>query len=129
MAVPHSGAQKVKTREYKKNLVDSMDVVLHIENVDAYRKLKEKLLADETVNRASMVFKDAKLYTQKPGNLIVISGTEDRLKAAMKIAEAEKLADGKPAAVETDGKEKEEVLKKLKEEEDRAIEGMGGIFG
>lgn len=106
-----------------------MEIVLHVENVDAFRKLKEKLLADETVNRASVVFKDAKLYSQKAGNLIVISGTEDRLKAALDIAKAEKTADGKPATAELKGKEKEEILRKLKEEEDRAIEGMGGIFG
>lgn len=106
-----------------------MDVALHIENVDAYKKLKDKLLADETVNRASIVFKDAKLYTQKAGSLIVVSGTEDRLKAALDIAKAEKTSDGKPAARELEGREKEEILRKLKEEEDRAIEGMGGIFG
>ena len=106
-----------------------MDVVLHVENGDAYKKLKDKLLADETVNRASMVFKDAKLYTQKAGNLIILSGTEDRLKAALAIAKAEKTQDGKPAAAELEGKEKEEILRKLKEEEDKAIEGFGGIFG
>jgi len=106
-----------------------MDVVLHVENVEAFRKMKDRLLADETVNRASIVFKDAKMYTQKAGNLIVISGTEDRLKAALAIARAEKTVDGKPAAAELEAGEKEEILRKLKEEEDRAIEGMGGIFG
>ena len=106
-----------------------MELVLHVEDGHAFRKLKDKMLADETVNRASIVFKDAKLYMQKAGNLIVVSGTEDKLKAADAIAKAEKTADGKHAAAELDGKEKEEVLRKLKEEEDRAIEGMGGIFG
>jgi hypothetical protein len=106
-----------------------MGMVLHVEDGQAFRKLKDKLLADETVNRASMTFKDAKLYTEKAGNLIIIDGTEDRLKAAAAIAKVEKTADGKPAAVELEGKEKEEILAKLKEEEDRAIEGMGGIFG
>ena len=106
-----------------------MDIVLHVENGEAFRKIKDKMLADETVNRASIVFKDAKMYTQKAGSLIVISGTEDKLKAAAAIADAEKLPDGKPAAVELEAGEKEEILRKLKEEEDRAIEGMGGIFG
>lgn len=106
-----------------------MELVLHVEDGQAFRKLKDKMLADETVNRAGIVFKDAKMYTSKAGNLIVVSGTEDKLKAAAAIAKAEKTADGKQAAAELEGKEKEEVLRKLKEEEDRAIEGMGGIFG
>ncbi|MCX6820505.1 MAG: hypothetical protein NT016_00935 [Candidatus Aenigmarchaeota archaeon] len=106
-----------------------MEMVLHVEDGQAFRKIKDTMLADETVNRASITFKDAKMYTQKAGNLIIVSGTDDRLKAAAAIAKAEKTADGKPVAAELEGKEKEEVLRKLKEEEDRAIEGMGGIFG
>jgi cell division septum initiation protein DivIVA len=104
-------------------------MVLHVEDGQAFRRLKDRLLSDETVNRASIVFKDARAYAQKVGNLIVVSGTEDRLKAAAAIARTEKTADGKPAAAELAGKEKKEILAKLKEEEDRAIEGMGGIFG
>ena len=106
-----------------------MELIMHIEDGQALRKLKDKLLADETVNRASITFKDAKMYTQKTGGLIIMSGTEDRLKAALSIAAGEKLQDGKPAASELKGQEKAEILAKLKEEEDRAIEGMGGIFG
>jgi len=102
-----------------------MEVVLHVEG-NNYQKFKEKLLTDEVVNRASIVFKDAKQFGKDSGYLCIISGTEDRCKRAIELAKDE---EGNELATEVTGEEKEEILKKIKEEEDKAIEGFGGIFG
>ena len=102
-----------------------MEVILHTEGKN-YRKLKEKLLADETVNRASIVFKDAKQFGKESGYLCIISGTGDRCERAKELAKDE---EGNELATEISGEEKEEILKKIKEEEDKAIEGFGDIFG
>ena len=99
-----------------------MDVVIHSEG-DNYSKLKEKLLLDETVNRASITFKDAKQYGKGSGYLCVVSGDEERCKKALDIATEDELG------TEIDGEEKESVLSKIKEEGDRASEGFGSIFG
>lgn len=102
-----------------------MEVLLYAEG-DNYRKLKDMLLADETVNRASIVFKEAKQFGKEGGYLCIVTGTEDRCKRAVELAKGKE--DSK-LATEVVGKEKEEILKKIKEEEDKAIEGFGGIFG
>ena len=102
-----------------------MDVILHAEGKN-YRKLKEKLLADEIVNRASIVFKDAKQFDKESGYLCIVGGTEDRCERAKELAKDE---EGNELATEISGEEKEEILKKVKEEEDKAIEGFGDIFG
>jgi len=102
-----------------------MEVVLQVEGKD-FTKFKEKLLADEIVNRASIVFKDAKQFDKESGYLCIISGTEERCGRAKELAKDE---EGNELATEIAGEEKEEILKKIKEEEDKAIEGFGGIFG
>jgi hypothetical protein len=102
-----------------------MEVLLHAEG-DNYRKLKDMLLADETVNRASIVFKEAKQFGKEGGYLCIVTGAEDRCKRALELAKGK---EGNKLATEVVGKEKEEILKKIKEEEDKAIEGFGGIFG
>jgi len=102
-----------------------MEIVLQVEGKD-FAKFKEKLLADEIVNRASIVFKDAKQFGKEGGYLCIVSGTEDRCKRAIELSKDE---DGNELATEVADKEKEEILKKIKEEEDKAIEGFGGIFG
>jgi enoyl-[acyl-carrier-protein] reductase (NADH) len=102
-----------------------MEVILHVAG-NNYAKLKEKLLADEIVNRASIVFKDAKQFDKEGGYLCIVTGTEERCKRALELTKDE---EGKELATEISGEEKEEILKKIKEEEDKAIEGFGGIFG
>jgi hypothetical protein len=106
-----------------------MEVIIHTDE-NNYRKLKEKLLADEAVNRASIVFKEAKQFGKEGGYLSIVSGTEDRCKRAIELAKGlGKDQKGSELAKEIVGKEKGEILKKIKEEEDKAIEGFGGIFG
>jgi hypothetical protein len=110
-----------------------MEVVLHAEG-ENYKKIKDKLLTDEVVNRASITFKDAKQFGKDSGYIFIVNGEEHRCKRALELAkgEVDKESEGKNGielAKEVTGKEKEEILKKIKEEEDRAIEGFGGIFG
>ena len=101
-----------------------MEVVLHVEG-DKYIKLKEKLLKDEIVNRASIVFKDAKQFGKDSGYLCIVIGTDDRCERAKELAKDE---EGNELAAEVTSEEKEEILKKIKEEENKAIEGFGSIF-
>jgi len=102
-----------------------MEIVLHAAG-DDYAKLKEKMLADEIVNRASIVFKDAKQFDKEGGYLLIVTGTDERCKRALELTKDE---EGNELVTEISGEEKEEILKKIKEEEDKAIEGFGGIFG
>lgn len=97
-----------------------MQLLLNVQSKD-YAKLKDVLLKDDTVGRASVTFKDAKMFGGKEGYYIYVSGLEEACKKALQLS--------KDLAKEVGGKEKKEFLKKLKEEEDRAAEGMGGIFG
>ena len=96
-----------------------MEVVLKFEAKDL-QKLKDVLLKDDSVSRASMTFKDAG-FIGKQGYYCYISGVEEQCKKAVE------LVKGMAAAVE--GDEKEQVIKKIKEEESKATEGLGGIFG
>ena len=102
-----------------------MELILHVDG-NNYKKLQEKLLADEVVNRASIKFKDAKQFGKEKGYLCIVSGTEERVEQAKKLSEDK---EGNKIALEITGEEKEGILKKIKEEEDKAIEGFGGIFG
>jgi len=114
-----------------------MEVILHTDG-NNYKKIKEKLLSDEIVNRASIVFKEATQFGKESGYLCVVTGDEERCKRALELAKGEVEEKEKTSmpvettaelAEEITGKEKEEILKKIKEEEDKAIEGFGGIFG
>jgi len=99
-----------------------MDIVIHSEG-DNYRKLKEKLLSDDFVNRASISFKDAKQFGMDTGYVCVVSGDEERCEKALEIAKENEL--GK----EIEGEEKKKILSKMKEEGNKASEGFGSIFG
>jgi len=96
-----------------------MDVLLLIETKD-YQKVSEMLKKDEVVSLASLVFKDAKQFG-KEGYYCWISGLEQQCKKALELT--------KELAKEITGKEKEEFMKKMREEEERAVEGFGAIFG
>jgi len=105
-----------------------MEVLLHAET-NNYKKIREKLLTDEVVNRASITFKEAKQFGRESGYLCVIKGEEPRCKRALELAKEEVEGESVELAKEITGEEKEEILKKIKEEEDKAIEGFGNIFG
>jgi len=97
-----------------------MEIILLVEGKN-FQKLKDALLKDDVASRASIVFKDSKIYGGKEGYYCQINGNEEQIKKSKEIA--------KDLAKEVSGKEKDEFLKKIKEEEDRANEGLGGIFG
>lgn len=102
-----------------------MELVLHIEGAN-YQKLKEKLLTDEIVNRASIVFKDAKQFGKESGYLCIVAGTDERCEKAIELS---KDTEGNEMAKEIKGEEKEKILKQIKEEENKAIESFGNILG
>ena len=97
-----------------------MEKLLLIESKNL-QKAKDVLLKDDVVSRASITWKDAKSYGGKEGYYIYVSGLEEACKKAIELS--------KDFAKEMIGKEKEEFVRRLKEEEDKASEGMGGIFG
>jgi hypothetical protein len=97
-----------------------MELLLSIESKNL-QKAKEILLKDDVVSRASITWKDAKSFGGKEGYYIYVSGLEEACKKAVELS--------KDFAKEIKGKEKEKFIKRLKDEEDKAAEGMGGIFG
>ena len=96
-----------------------MEVIMFV-GKENYPKLRELLLKDDLVSRASVIFKDAtSLGYKKEGYYCYVSGTEESCKKALEISKdlAEKVEN------------EDEIISKIKEEEKSAIEGFGGIFG
>jgi hypothetical protein len=106
-----------------------MEIVLSMEQKNL-QKVKDILLKDDVVSRASIVFKEAKGLTGKEGFYCYLSGSEEQCKKALEKVKIkdEKTSEVTELAKEVSGKEKEEVVSKIKEEEDKALEGFGGIF-
>jgi hypothetical protein len=96
-----------------------MEIVLQIESKNL-QKLKEVLLKDDLVSRASIVFKEGKSLINKEGYFCYVSGSEEQCKKAVEIS--------KDLAKEAEAKDKTEVIAKIKEEQDKASEGFGSIF-
>lgn len=96
-----------------------MEVVLKLESKDL-QKIKDVLLKDDFVSRASLTFKDGSFVNEK-GYYCYISGTDEQCKKALELT--------KELAKEVSSSEKGKVIAKIKEEENKAIEGMGSIFG
>jgi hypothetical protein len=106
-----------------------MEIVLSIEQKNL-QKVKDILLKDDVISRASIVLKEAKGLTGKEGFYCYISGSEEQCKKAL---EKVKIKDERTGEViemakEVSGEEREEVVGKIKEEENKALEGFGGIF-
>jgi len=97
-----------------------MEIVLQTESKNL-QKLKEVLLKDDVVSRASIVFKEGKSLINKEGYFCYISGTEEQCKRALEMS--------KDIAKEAEKKDRNEAIQKIKEEQDKAAEGFGGIFG
>jgi hypothetical protein len=108
-----------------------MELVLSMAT-DKYQKVKDKLQKDNLTSRASMVFKEAKTISEeKDGYYCYISGTEEQCKRILELIAPKNPKTGEVFvyATEVSGKEKDLVISKIKEEEDKALEGFGGIFG
>ena len=105
-----------------------MEIVLKIESKN-YAKVKDILLTDDIVSRSSMIFKEGSIIG-KEGYYCYLSGTEDQCKKALELIK-EKTETGEivELAEKANDKEKKELINKIKEEEDKAIEGFGNIIG
>ncbi len=95
-----------------------MEIVLLAESKDM-AKVKDLLLKDPVVSLASIVFKDGKSL-EKEGYYIYVSGLENQCKKALELT--------KDLIKILEGNEKEEIIKIIKDEESKAVEGFGGIF-
>ena len=96
-----------------------MEIVLLIETKN-YQKVRDILLKDEMVSLASVTFKEGG-FIGKKDYYCYISGLDEQCKKAVELT--------KDLAKEVSGKEKDEVINKIKEEEAKAIESMGSLFG
>ena len=95
-----------------------MKVIYEVEK-PKLQKVKDVLLKDDIVGRASVLFKDGNTLGLENKYYCYISGIEEACKKSEEI-----MKDlGKKV------KEKEKILEKIKEEEERAIQGFGNIFG
>lgn len=105
-----------------------MEIVLKIESKN-YQKVKDILLRDDTVSRSSVTFKEGSII-DKEGYYCYLSGTEEQCKKALELVREKNEETGEivELAKEATSKEKKELINKIKEEEDRAIEGFGGII-
>jgi len=97
-----------------------MEILLLIESKNL-QKAKDILLKDDVVSRASIMWKEAKSFGFSEGYYCYISGTEEQIKKAIEMS--------KEIAKEVKDKEREAVISKIKEEQDRALKGFGEIFG
>lgn len=98
-----------------------MEILLLIETKD-FNKVRDILLKDDIVSRASLAFKETKsFFNNKDGYYCRVSGSEEQCKKSLELT--------KDLAKEVKNKEEEEVLNKMKEEEEESMKGFGGIFG
>ncbi|MEM5855191.1 MAG: hypothetical protein QXG39_08150 [Candidatus Aenigmatarchaeota archaeon] len=104
-----------------------MEILLSIQQKNL-QKVKDLLLKDDEISRASIVFKESKSLTGGEEIYCYISGSEEQCKKVLEKIKVEEKGEVVELAKEVFGKEKEEVIAKIKEEEDRALEGFGGIF-
>ena len=97
-----------------------MELLLLIETKNLSRA-KESLLKNDIVSRASLTFKEAKNFGDKDGYYCYVSGTEEQCKKVLELT--------KDLAKEIKDSKKNEIINKIKEEEDKANTAFGGIFG
>ena len=92
---------------------------IHAEN---FSKVKNAVYADDMVSRQTINLRESRaLGFEKDGYYLEIDGSEESVKRTKEI-----IGDmGK----EVDKKEKEEILKKISEQEESAAQGFGSIFG
>lgn len=97
-----------------------MEIVYEIDKSN-FQKVKDILLNDDLVGRASILFKDGNTIGLGNKYYCYISGIEEACKKSKELV--------KDLGKEVDDKTKEQVLTKIKQEEDQAMQGFGGIFG
>ena len=98
-----------------------MEMILKIKK-ENLQKVKDVLLKDDTVSRASVIFKESKSLGFKNNEYFCyISGLEEACNKAKELT--------KILAEITNKKDEVEIIKKIKEEEESAMSGFGNIFG
>ena len=94
--------------------------VVYLVPAENKAKAEDLLKKDDTVNRGSITIRSAlSLDMEKDGYFIVYDGSDD----------AVKLADGLMKGLAEHYKKAKDVLRKIDEQEDAAIEGFGNILG
>jgi len=102
-------------------LGDYLKIVFEIEKLNL-QQVKNILLKDEIVSRASIVFKESKsLGFDKDVFYCYISGLDQACEKARDLL--------KNIAKQVDEKIQEQIIQKIKQEEDSAITSFGNIFG
>lgn len=96
-----------------------METVLQVESKNM-SKMKEILNKDDVVSRASITFREGSMIG-KDGYFCLVQGSDEQCKRAVEIS--------KDLAKEADVKDAENLVAKIKEEEESAAAGMGSIFG
>ena len=96
-----------------------MELLLLIETKN-YSKVRDCLLKDDTVSRASLTFKDAKVFGNEDGYYCYASGTEEQCKKILELT--------KDLVKEIKDRKKRKVINKIREEEEKANVAFGGIF-
>lgn len=104
-----------------------MDMVMLIEP-KSYERVRGILMRNELISKASVSFKEASI-TGKEGYYFYISGSEEQCNEVQKIAGVINSFAGAGIMKDVKGDEKDQVIDTIKEEESKAIEGFGGIFG
>jgi len=105
-----------------------MDIVLHMESANL-SKVRDILLTDSKVNLASILFKDGKGFGLE-GYVCYISGTDELCKRALELVKVKDAAGTEiELAKQLDDKKAKEIIQKIKEEEAKAIDGFGSLFG
>lgn len=85
------------------------------------QKVKDILLKDDVVGRASVLFKDGNALGFENKYYCYISGVEEACKRSEELM--------KNLGKKVNEKTKEQIIQKIKQEEDQAMQGFGGIFG
>jgi len=97
-----------------------LEVIYEIEKSNL-QKVKGALLKDEIVNRASVTFKDGNVLGFENKYYCYISGVEEACKKSEELM--------KDLGKKVNEKAKEEIIQKIEQEEEQAMQGFGGIFG
>lgn len=93
-----------------------MEILLEFEKSNL-QKIRELLLSDEIVSRASIIFKDGQFFG-KEKYFCYVAGTEEQINRALELT--------KETAERS--KEEAEIIKKIKEEQEKADKAFGAIF-
>jgi len=83
-------------------------------------KVKEALLKDDLASRGSISFKEGRAIGLEDYYLLY-SGTEEQCKRVEELL--------KELSEKLENEKKEEIIEKIKKDEEKALEGFGSIFG